>query len=88
MESYIRTALFWLRLWQDNGCPELGLIGDIRRTTHKYYYKARRMVIHNEEIITSKKLAESLQTGVTAREFWRAVRRHGIKKKNMPDDVD
>ena len=33
------TALFWHKLWQQNGCPSSGIVADVRRRTrYKYHY--------------------------------------------------
>ena len=47
----------------------------------KCYHQARKMVIKEEELMTTEKLAESLQAGVSSRQFWRTVRTKGKLKK-------
>uniref|UniRef100_A0A0P4VXS2 Reverse transcriptase domain-containing protein n=1 Tax=Scylla olivacea TaxID=85551 RepID=A0A0P4VXS2_SCYOL len=88
VEGYFRTALFWHRLWVDSERPQQGLIAEIRRTTRKCYHQARKMVIKQEELITTEKLAESLQASASGRQFWRSVRNKGKQKKKTPKAVD
>ena len=72
----------------DSGRSEQGLIADIRRSTRKCYHQARKMVIKQEELITTEKLAECLQAGVSSRQFWRTLRTKGKQKKKLPKSVD
>ena len=63
VEHYFRTALFWHKLWVDNGRPEEedNIIANIRRTTRALYHKARKNVIKHQGLVQSDKLALSLE---------------------------
>ena len=49
-------ALFWNRLWSDNGCPSSDVLSQIRRKAKSRYKYAVRYLKHRKDHIVSKKI--------------------------------
>ena len=89
VEHYFRTALFWHKLWVDNGRPEEddNIIANIRRTTRALYHKARKNVIKNQGLVQSDKLAQSL-VNEPSKQFWSKVKKFRPNSVKLPSSVD
>ena len=89
VEHYFRTALFWHKLWVDNGRPEEddNIIANIRRTTRALYHKARKNVIKHQGLVQSDKLALSLENE-SSKQFWSKVKKFRPNSVKLPDSVD
>ena len=61
-------ALFWNRLWSDNGCPSSGVLSQIRRKAKSRYKYAVRSLKRRKDHIVSKKISSAL-TGRTQSYF-------------------
>ena len=89
VEHYFRTALFWHKLWVDNGRPEEedNIIANIRRTTRALYHKARKDAIKHQGLIQSDKLAQSLENE-PIKQFWSKVKKFRPNSVKLPSSVD
>ena len=87
VENNFRNALFWHKLWVENGRPAAGVIADIRRATRARYHDSRKQAIKNKDIITSSNLVKSLNDE-SSKEFWSKVRRCKGTKSNAANCVD
>ena len=67
-------ALFWNRLWSDNGCPSSGVLSQIRRKAKSRYKYAVRSLKRRKDHIVSKKISSAL-TGRHNRIFWQEIKR-------------
>ena len=87
IEHYFRTALYWHKVWVDNGRPEDGIYANLRRITRAHYHKARKFVIKHKDIVASEKLAESLEND-SPKEFWKNIKKNSRNKTHLPCKVD
>ena len=87
VESKFRNALFWHKLWIQNGKPLTGIIYDIRRSTRALYHKARKQAVKNKDIISSKNLVQSLKDE-SSKDFWSKVKRCKGNVSNVANCVD
>ena len=67
--------------------PEDSITADIRRLTRAHYHKARKLVIKNNDVIKSEKLAESL-AGDPICTFWKNVKKCRTTKNPLSSVVD
>ena len=67
-------ALFWNRLWSDNGCPSSGVLSQIRKKAKSRYKYAVRSLKRRKDHIVSKKISSAL-TGRHNRVFWQEIKR-------------
>ena len=81
------TALFWHKLWQQNGCPSSGIIADVRRRTRYKYHYAIRYVTKNKKSITANKMAQQILNS-ELKGFWANVKKVNGVKSNLPCSVD
>ena len=87
VESKFRNALFWHKIWIQNGKPLTGVIYDIRRSTRALYHKARKQAVKNKDIISSKNLVQSLKDE-SSKDFWSKVKRCKVNVSNVANCVD
>lgn len=67
-------SLFWNRLWKENGCPQVGVLSQLRKYAKSRYRYAVRRVLRNQDKLRSKKLADALLQD-KSRNFWQEVKR-------------
>jgi exonuclease III len=80
-------AIFWHRLWIDNGRPKQGIIANIRRNTRAKYKRTVKNLKHNEANIVSQKMAEALQAQ-NGRNLWKEIKRMNGKRPSIVDIMD
>jgi hypothetical protein len=69
VKPHLDKALFWHALWIDNGCPESGVVADIRRHTRSMYHKAVKKAKNSETGLRYRGMAENFKGG-TRTDFW------------------
>jgi hypothetical protein len=60
ISEYKTKAMFWHKLWKENGSPRTGIIFDIRRKTRWEYHHMLKMVKRNKDGISAQKMSEGL----------------------------
>ena len=80
-------AIFWHRLWVDNGRPSQGHIADIRRRTRYNYKRIVKSLKNNQNKIISDRMAQSLQSK-HKRPFWQEVKRMNSKSVSAVNCMD
>ena len=71
IQEYRDKAIFWHRLWKENGSPHTGVLFDIRRQTRWKYHHMLKIVKRNNDSISAHKMYQNLKgTG-----FWTEVQR-------------
>ena len=84
VSTYKEKAIFWHRLWKENGSPRSGVLFDIRRKTRWEYHYMLKIIKRNEEHISAKRMSESLSgTG-----FWAEIKRILGYHSSLPNTVD
>ena len=82
-----REAIFWNRLWVENGKPDSGWICAIRDSTRREYKRISRWVIRNQEKLKADKMATALLDN-RSRDFWSEVKRSKGKQSAVISSVD
>ena len=80
-------AIFWHKLWIDNGRPTAGIIFDIRKSTRYKYKKAIKSLKHEQANLKSQKMAESFMSN-NKRNIWAETRKVFGKTNNVPGMID
>ena len=65
-------SLFWNRLWYESGCPQAGVLFQLRKHAKTRYKYAVRRVMRNQDKLRRAKLADALSHG-KPRYFWQEV---------------
>ena len=87
VENHFRNALFWYKLWVENGRPPDGILADIRRSTRARYHQARKKILKEKDIISSSNLIRSLNNE-SSKDFWTKIRKCNGSKMNVSSCVD
>ena len=87
VDSYYKQALFWHKLWKDNGSPRTGYIANIRNRTRSQYHYAVRYVKTNSDTILASKMAECLFDNNPS-EFWQKFSKIKCNKTVMPSCIE
>ena len=82
-----QTALFWHKLWNENGRPSSGIIFDIRKSTRKIYHLAVKQIFKENSHCQALEVADSLCRKDTL-SFWNQIRRIKNVKPQIPNVVD
>ncbi len=79
-------ALFWHRLWCDNGKPQNGIIADIMRSTRKLYHKEVKSIQRQITNHRNEKMANAVASN-TSRKLWDEIRKmdKGAPMANIVD---
>ena len=85
---YQNAALFWHKLWKQNGSPRSGIICDIRRKTRYQYHQALKDVKKNQRLISMSNMAESILQSGNSRNFWSEVKKIRGNTSKIPNVVD
>ena len=80
-------AIFWHKLWIENGRPRNGYIADIRRRTRAKYKHIVRMLKREQNNFVSSKMGQSLQAN-NKRPFWNEVKRMHGKSSTVVNNMD
>ena len=80
-------SLFWNRLWYESGCPQAGVLFQLRKHAKTRYKYAVRRVMRNQDKLRRAKLADALSHG-KSRHFWQEVRSCSGRKQVTPHSVD
>ena len=88
VESHFREALFWHKLWVENGRPIEGVLFEIRQSTRLQYHKIRKNVLKKEKEVKCDRMANALVCkNVNA--FWNEVKKFNkIAKNTYAGSVD
>ena len=78
--------MHWHHEWISHGRPKTGLIYDNMVRSRKDYHSAIKQCKHNEAIIRSQKMAESIVEN--RRDLWNEVQRFTRVQKNIPSVID
>ncbi len=81
------TAMFWHRLWKDNGSPNAGVIFNIRRKTRYQYHNALKQVKRHQNDIKAANMAHNLNTS-GRNDFWFELRKSLGNGGTLPCTVD
>ena len=84
---YQQEAVFWNRLWVENGKPRTGWVYEIRNRTRREYKRVSRWVARNQEKLKANRMATALLDNRT-RDFWSEVKKSRCTRPGLTDDVD
>ena len=87
VETKKKEAIFWSKLWRENGCPRNGWVFEIRNKTRREYRRAARWVIRNQEKLKAQRMSDSLYLG-RSRDFWSELRNTRRRRAPQANDVD
>ena len=87
VEKEKNTALFWHRLWLDNGRPREGVVAEVRRKTRSLYHRAVRKLMKNDEQLSYEKMANQILKN-KSRNLWDEVKRLKSSRHTKPACVD
>ena len=76
-------ALFWHKLWKQNGCPHQGIVADI---CSQYHYAVRQAKI-NSDILKSNSIAQHFAENDPSK-FWQDINKFIGKKSISPNNID
>ena len=80
-------ALFWHSMWKSIGCPSLGLIADIRRSTRAKYHFSVKQAKRLQDTTRANKLAADLMNNNYI-DFWKKVRSINREDKKLPSSIN
>ena len=84
---YRTDALFWHRLWKENGSPHTGIIAEIRRTTRSRYHAVLRKIKRNKYQMQAMNIVQSIETS-RYNDFWKTINRLKGKPSKLPTTMD
>jgi len=84
VKNYKERAIFWHKLWKDNGSPGNGVLFDIRRKTRWEYHRMLKIVKSNKEAISADRMAK----GVSGYGFWSEVKKTMGHSNSLTSTVD
>ena len=87
VEPYKQDAIFWHKLWKDNGSPCNGVLSDIRRRTRLKYHQAVKLAKKNKNQFTANKLANNILNSNKSN-FWQEVNKIKGTKSAISDNID
>ena len=85
--NLLLLKIFWHRIWKSNGCPEAGIIADIRKNARSCYHYAIRDARRNQQQHRAQKMANSILQS-NNRQFWTEVKKLNSSKCKFPTCVD
>ena len=94
VKSLKQSSIFWNGIWQEAGCPSVGVLCQLRKHTKSRYKYAVRRLIRNQDKLSCKKMADAMVEGAS-KDFWQQVSCCKSNAKNralcidgMSDDAD
>jgi retron-type reverse transcriptase len=87
VKPVLQKALFWHKLWVQNGRPQHGAVADVRRFTRAQYHKAVKHVKSIGQSLQFAKMGERFAFG-EKREFWNDIAKMRSKGSPLPTSVD
>ena len=87
LKSLKEESLFWHRIWKSNGCPEFGVIADLRKNARSCYHSAIRKAKRNQQACRAQKMATSVLQS-DHRQFWSEVKKINSTKSQVPTCID
>jgi len=87
ISTYKERAIFWHKLWKDDGSPHSGVLFAVRRKTRWKYDYMLNIIKRNKEYISAKRTSE----GLSGTGFWAKIKRtlgHHNTMPNMVDDIE
>ena len=80
------SAMVWNKIWVEAGCPEAGVVFDLRKQTKKAYKYAVRNVKRRQKHIVSEKLSNALLSANNSL-FWKEVMKMKSRSKQCNSPV-
>ena len=80
-------AIFWHKLWKQNGCPHQGILAYIRQKTRSQYHYAVRQAKINSDIVKSNSIAKTFAENDPSK-FWQDINKFIGKKSISPNNID
>ncbi|ELT96286.1 hypothetical protein CAPTEDRAFT_185528 [Capitella teleta] len=77
-EVTIPDAIFWNRIWVENGRPTTGVLSNIRRSTRAQYRRASRWVVRSQDKLSADRMAQALASN-NFRDLWGEVKKKANK---------
>ncbi|ELU02674.1 hypothetical protein CAPTEDRAFT_199648 [Capitella teleta] len=90
VKQFQEDAIFWNRIWVENGRPTTGSLSNIRRSTRAQYRRASRWVVRNQDKLSADRMAQALASN-NSRDLWGEVKKKANKVRDKPiiaDDAD
>ena len=89
VECHFRSALFWHKMWVENGRPSQGTLFDLRKKTRTDYHKALKLVLKQSMSVRCDKMANALQEK-NNKTFWKEVKKtcKQSSKGSYPNKMD
>ncbi len=84
VSEYKNKAIFWHKLWKENGSPHTGILFDIRRKTRWEYHHILKIVKRNQDGISAQKMSD----GLSGSGFWSEVKRIIGHNNSIPNTID
>ncbi|ELU09219.1 hypothetical protein CAPTEDRAFT_197061 [Capitella teleta] len=87
VKQFQEDAIFWNRIWVENGRPTTGSLSNIRRSTRAQYRRASRWVVRNQDKLSADRMAQALASN-NSRDLWGEVKKKANKVRDKPIIVD
>ena len=87
VKSLKENSVLWNRIWQEAGCPSVGVLSQLRKHTKSRYKYAVRRLIRNQDKLRRKKMADAMVEG-GFRDFWQLVNHCKANSKNQASCID
>ncbi len=84
VDEYKDKAIFWHKIWKENGSPHSGIVFNIRRKTRWEYHYMLKLVRRNKDGISAQKMSD----GLSGTGFWSEVKRIIGNHKMSPNTID
>ena len=79
-------ALFWHKLWKQNGCPHQGILADKRQKTRSQCHYAARQSKINSDIMKSNSIAQTFGENDPSK-FWQDIHKFIGKASILPNNM-
>ncbi|ELT98825.1 hypothetical protein CAPTEDRAFT_210868 [Capitella teleta] len=87
VKQFQEDAIFWNRIWVENGRLTTGSLSNIRRSTRAQYRRASRWVVRNQDKLSADRMAQALASN-NSRDLWGEVKKKANKVRDKPIIVD
>ncbi len=87
VREYKDSALFWHKLWKDNGSPNSGVLFDLRRSTRYKYHHALKTIKRQKDSLRADNMAKNVNSTGKNR-FWSELRNTLGCSNTVPCTVD
>ncbi|ELT92665.1 hypothetical protein CAPTEDRAFT_209521 [Capitella teleta] len=86
-KQFQEDAIFWNRIWVEDGRPTTGSLSIIRRSTRAQYRRASKWVVRNQDKLSADRMAQALASN-NSRDLWGEVKKKANKVRDKPIIVD